>query len=131
WTLNATINLPNGQRHANSHIGASVALSGAQLLVGAPDDSKGSHTLSGNVFDFVCNGTNCVRAQRLAPAPVDNAHFGASLAIQNSTALVGATGDAGSLGHVYVFTLSGSTWTNTQTVTGSDTVNGDSFGSSV
>ena len=131
WTLNANINLPNGQRHAGSHIGASVALSGAQLLVGAPDDSKGSHTLSGNVYDFFCNGTNCVRQQRLSPGPVNNAHFGSSLAIQNNIALVGARGDAATLGHVYAFTLSGSTWTNTQTVTGSDTVNGDLFGSSV
>jgi hypothetical protein len=130
WTLNATVNLPPGQRHAGSHIGASVALSGAQLLVGAPDDSKGSHTLSGNVFDFVCNGTNCVRAQRIAPTPTDNAHAGSSLAIQANKALIGARGDAATLGHVYVYTLTG-TWNLSQTLTGSDTVNGDLFGSSV
>jgi hypothetical protein len=130
WTLNATINLPNGQRHTGSHIGAAVALSGAQLLVGAPDDSKGSHTLAGNVFDFFCNGTNCVRQQRLAPSPVNNAHLGASLAIVNNIALVGAPGYALSTGHVYVFKLTTS-WALTQTFTGSDTVNGDLFGTSV
>lgn len=130
WTLNANISLPSGQQHVNSHIGASVALSGAQLLVGAPDDSKGSHTLSGNVYDFVCNGTNCVRAQRISPAPANNAHLGSSLAILNNTALIGARGDAGSLGHVYVYTLT-TTWNLSQTLTGNDTTNGDLFGSSV
>jgi hypothetical protein len=131
WTLNTNINLPPGQRHAGSHIGATVALSGAQLLVGAPDDSKGSHTLSGNVYDFVCNGVNCVRAQRLAPAPANNAHFGSSLAIQNNIAFVGARGNGAVVGKVFVFTLAGTTWTNTQSFSGSDTVAGDLFGSSV
>jgi len=130
WNLNTSISLPPGLQHTGSHIGASVALSGAQLLVGAPDDSKGSHTFAGNVYDFVCNGTNCTRAQRIAPAPVDNAHLGSSLAILNNTALIGASGDAGSLGHVYVFKLT-TTWNLSQTLTGDDTVNGDLFGSSV
>jgi hypothetical protein len=128
WTLNANINLPPGQRHAGSHIGASVALSGANLLVGGPDDSKGSHTLAGNVFDFVCNGTNCVRAQRLAPGPADNAHLGSSLAILNNTALVGAKGNASTAGHVYVYKLAGGNWSVSQTLTGAT---GELFGSSV
>ena len=128
WNLNTNISLPPGQQHDGSHIGAAVALSGANLLVGAPDDSKGSHTLAGNVFDFVCNGTNCTRAQRLAPTPIDNAHLGSSLTILNNTALVGARGDATTLGHVYVFTLAGN-WSLSQTLNGAAT--GDLFGSSV
>jgi hypothetical protein len=131
WTLNATINLPNGQQHNGSHIGSAVALSGANLLVGAPDDTKGSHTLAGNVYDFVCNGTNCVRAQRLSPGPINNLHLGASLAILNNTALVGAPGNGTVTGRVYVYRLAGGTWTLSQTLAGSDTVLGDLFGSSV
>src|SRR6185312_15535232 len=103
---------------------------GANLLVGAPDDTKGSHTLAGNVFDFVCNGTNCTRAQRLAPGPIDNVHLGSSLAILNNTALVGASGDGTVAGRVDVFKLAGN-WSLSQTLTGDDTVAGDLFGSSV
>lgn len=128
WNLNTNISLPPGQQHTGSHIGAAVALSGAQLLVGAPDDSKGSHNFAGNVYDFVCNGTTCTRAQRIAPTPADNAHIGSSLAILNNTALIGARGDVGVLGHVYVYTLT-TTWNLSQTLTGSAT--GDLFGSSV
>ena len=129
WNLNTNIALPPGQRHTGSHIGAAVALSGAQLLVGAPDDSKGSHSLAGNVYDFVCNGTNCTRAQRIAPGPINNAHLGSSLAILNNTALIGAKGDATTAGHVYVYTLAGNTWSLSQTLSAGAA--GDLFGSSV
>ncbi|MGH8426413.1 MAG: Ig-like domain-containing protein [Gammaproteobacteria bacterium] len=57
--------------------------------------------------------------------------FGISVALDGTTALVGAYGNNGGQGAAYVFTESGGTWSQTQKLTDSDGVAGGSFGRSV
>jgi hypothetical protein len=63
-------------------------------------------------------------------------HFGTSVAVQGDTMVVGAPGadvavGGSARGAVYVFTLSGSTWTQTAKLTASDGADGDHLGTSV
>ena len=54
--------------------------------------------------------------------------FGTAVAVDDSTAVVGAFGDDNGKGAVYVFTSSGNTWTRAARLTASDAANNDSFG---
>jgi hypothetical protein len=56
---------------------------------------------------------------------------GKSVAISGATAVVGVPGDSSGAGDVYVFTLSGTTWTQQTILTASDATAGDNFGASV
>ena len=58
-------------------------------------------------------------------------HFGNSVAISGTTALVGAIGKHGETGAAYVFVRSGQTWSQQAELTASDGVVGDYFGTSV
>jgi hypothetical protein len=57
--------------------------------------------------------------------------FGASLAMSGGLIVVGARGHARSAGRAYVFTRAAGGWRQSAELTGSDTVPGDKFGSSV
>lgn len=87
--------------------GASVAISGDTVLVGAPRDATdGYHQGSASVF--VRNGTTWTEQARLVAS--DGAYqdgFGSAVALDGDTALVTAPGEADA---AYVFVRSGSTW---------------------
>jgi hypothetical protein len=57
--------------------------------------------------------------------------FGRSVAVDGDTALIGADGDGGGRGSAYVFTRSGTTWTQQAKLTASDGTENDSFGEAV
>ena len=57
--------------------------------------------------------------------------FGRSVSIDGATIVLGAPGDDGGRGSVYVFQRSGDSWTNTAKLTASDGAPGDGLGSSV
>lgn len=69
-----------------------------------------------------------------ASSPAADAEFGHSLAADGDTLVIGAPDQAGSAtegGSVYVFTRSGTTWTQAAVLVASDTEPGDRFGQSV
>ena len=73
-------------------------------------------------------------AELTADPPVEGSSFGYSVALAGDRALIGApgNGDAGTdSGGAYVFEFSGGTWTQTATLTASDTAEDDLFGWSV
>jgi uncharacterized protein (TIGR03437 family) len=57
--------------------------------------------------------------------------FGSSVAVSGANALVGASASASNQGAAYVFSSSGSTWTQQAKLTASDAAAGDEFGASV
>jgi len=117
-----------------SEFGASVAISGNTVIVGAYQDN-GAGSSRGAAYVFTRSGSTWTQQQKLAASdPEDFAYFGWSVSIQNDDAVVGARlkGDGGSnRGAAYVFTRSGSTWTQQQKLTASDTADNDEFGISV
>ena len=107
--------------------GQAVAIDGNTILVGAYDDDSNT----GAVYVFTRSGSTWTQQQKLTADPlVAGEQFGTAVAIDGDTAVVGATsfpnGEA-----VYVFTRSGSTWTQQQKLTADPLVAGDTFGVSV
>ncbi len=93
--------------------GYSVAISGALVVVSAPNDDTGA-TDSGSVYVYdLSSGTPTVPVHTLNnPGPAASDWFGASVAISGSRVLVGTPFDdtgASNSGSAYVYNLSGGT----------------------
>jgi hypothetical protein len=99
WTQQAA--LTAGDRAANDYFGNAVALSGNIALVGA--NAKNSD--AGAAYVFMPRGTTWSQQAELTdPAPTGLSDaFGAPLALQGTTALIGAPGKNADAGAVYVF----------------------------
>jgi hypothetical protein len=121
---------------ANDFFGFSIALSGDTLVAGAYFDTIGANGQQGSAYVFKRSGANWAPQQKLNAsdgAGVD--FFGFAVAIDGDTLAVGAIGDtigpSVNRGSVYVFTRSGSAWTQKQKITASDGATGDNFGCAV
>ena len=85
--------------------GNSVALDGDTVVIGATyDDDKGSK--SGSAYVFVRSGTTWSQQQKLfANDGAAEYYFGASVALDGDTVVIGATMGGDASGSVYVFAL--------------------------
>ena len=134
WSLQQKLTASDGA--AFDSFGVSVAISGDTALVGAYLDDVGANTNQGSVYVFTRNGTTWnPQAQLTASDGAANDEFGFSVALSDDTALVGAwKDDAGAgakQGSAYVFTRSGTTWSQQTKLTASDGAEGDQFSVSV
>ena len=118
------------------NFGASVALDGSTLVVGANGATVGGNAAQGAVYVFTESNGTWTQTQKLTAndgAAYDN--FGLSVALKGSTILVGSPRAAicpnAGQGALYVFTESNGTWSQTQKLTASDGAANDSFGESV
>ncbi|HWN42623.1 MAG TPA: hypothetical protein VNW71_10395 [Thermoanaerobaculia bacterium] len=91
----------------NSQRGFAVALDGAWLAVGAPQEEQGETRNAGAVRLFRFEDGLWIEKQRLAsPEPEDTGRFGHSVSLSGITLAVGAAGE----GKVYAYTRDGSEW---------------------
>lgn len=115
--------------------GASVALGEDSALIGAPLKDEGGLFDSGSAYMFARSGSTWSQQQKLTASDASDAsEFGSSVALDGDSALIGASGEehAGILsGAAYVFTRSGSSWSEQTKLTASDAAAGDLFGLSV
>ena len=116
--------------------GTAVAVSGDTVVVGTPQQEVGPAQDAGSAYVFVRSGTSWPLQQRLVAADAAAGDtFGASCAIEGDTVVVGATMDdtAGGInaGSAYVFTRSGTTWTEQQKLLAANGLGFDYFGSAV
>ncbi len=118
----------------SASFGETVALSadGSTMLIGAPGDDGGR----GAAWVFTRSGSTWIQqGGKLTPSGESGAgEFARSVALSadGDTALIGATGDAGHTGAAWVFTRSGSTWTQQgEKLVGSGEVGEGWFGRSV
>jgi hypothetical protein len=106
-------------------LGWSVALDGDTAVAGAPD--RGA-------LVFQRRGDQWARPAPLRGTGAAGDEFGAAVAIQRDTAVVGAWGDdaaATDAGAIYVFTRTDETWRRTAKLTAPDAARGDRFGIAV
>src|SRR5579864_5277902 len=116
WTETAT--LVGSDTDAGDTFGFSVAVAGTTAVVGAPGHS-GNGNYAGSAYVFTNSGGTWTQAAELAGS--DNAAgdwFGSSVAVDGSTALVGAPMHAGILGSAYVFSDAGGPWAQTAELSG-------------
>jgi len=116
---------------ANDRFGSAISPWIDTAAVGAPfNDDAG--TDSGAVYIFERTGSSWSQPTKLIrPDAAAGDWFGASLALWDDTALIGAPGDgdAGTWsGSAYVFVRTGSTWTQQAKLTAPDAAAGDEFG---
>jgi hypothetical protein len=107
WTRQPDVTAADGA--ANDHFGASLALSGTTLVVGAPGDDDAGDA-SGSAYVLVGSGGTWTTEQKLtAPDAAAGAKLGSSVAVVSSDrVLVGAVG----AGKIYSFSRSGGSWSN-------------------
>jgi FG-GAP repeat len=129
WTQEAKLTADDAA--AGDEFGTSVAIYGDTAVVGAPlhgDTAAGS----GAVYVFTRSGTTWTQQAKLVASNAAlNDAFGTTVAISGDSIAVGAVatdGTGAESGSVYVFTRSGTTWTEEQEIVASDAAAGDSFG---
>jgi hypothetical protein len=132
WTQQAKLVASDGQVEDN--FGNSVSLSGDTALIAAwADDDNGP--MSGSAYVFTRTGTTWTQQAKLLAS--DGAYqdgFGYSVSLSGDTALIAASGDddnGAQSGSAYVFTRTGTTWTQQAKLTASDGAAWDIFGFSV
>jgi hypothetical protein len=132
WSQQAKLTASDG--NAGDRFGNSVSISGDYAIVGAyGDDVNG--TDSGSAYIFLRSGTSWSEQQKLT-APDGNAYdwFGWSVSISGDYAIVGAHYDddnGADSGSAYIFKRNGTTWSQQDKLTASDSAAGDRFGWSV
>ena len=120
--------------------GFSVAISadGNTVLIGAVSEDTSPNANNGAAYIFTRSGSAWTEQQKILSSDAqDFDDFGSSVVISadGNTVIVGASSEGTSPnfsnGAAYIFTRSGSTWTEQQKILASDRMNGDNFGSSV
>lgn len=114
---------------SGDRLGTSVSISsdGNTAVVGAP----AKNLSTGAAYVFTRSGTTWSQQAKLTAADAAaNNFFGYSVALSSdgATAVVGSYGSGTQAGAAYVFTLSGSTWTQRQKLTASDATSNYTFG---
>jgi hypothetical protein len=129
WTQQAKLLASDGD--AEDWFGCSVALSGDTAIIGAEGvDDNGNN--SGSAYVFIRTGTTWTQQQKLLASdgtPHDN--FGIYVSLDGDTALIGARADSihgNYSGSAYVFTRTGTTWTQQQKLVPQDGQAEDNFG---
>ena len=113
---------------AGDYFGYSVAVSGSTVVVGAPATSPNT----GAAYVFTGSGSTWTqRAKLTATGGAPGDRFGYAVALSGSVAVIGATGSNSNTGAAYVFTGSGSTWTQQARLAAADGAEGDYFGYAV
>ena len=132
WEQQAKITAPGGA--ANQYFGLSVAVDGDTAVIGAFGD--GNYFNSGAAYVFSRSGGIWLQQAKLtASDEAANDYFGYSVAVDGSTAVIGALydddNDFSNSGAAYVFSRSGGTWAQQAKLTAPDGASSDSFGCSV
>jgi hypothetical protein len=131
WTQQQELTASDGA--AGDWFGYSVSLSGTTVVIGAPQKNVGSNVSQGAAYVFALAGSAWSQMQELTTPFSGN--FGWSVALDGSTALIGASGSTVNMnpnqGFAYVYVRSGSTWGQQQQLAASDGVTSDQFGYSV
>ena len=119
---------------ADDNFGEAVSVFGDTVVVGAHfDDDRGSN--SGSAYVFARSGTVWSQQQKLTPTDAQaRDEFGISVSVYGNTVVAGAHGDDDdgiASGSAYIFTRSGTAWTQRQKLTANDAAPQDEFGCSV
>jgi hypothetical protein len=122
WTQEAKLTASDGD--ISDYFGYSVSINGDSAIVGA----RNKEAVTGAAYIFTRTGTTWTEQQKLLASdgePEDQ--YGLSVSINGDSASVGRSGDV-RLGAAYVYTRTGTTWTQEAELVGSDSVFGSGYG---
>lgn len=134
WTQQAKLAAADGD--TGDGFGGSVALGDDRALVGAPTDDASTGKDSGGAYVFDRTKSGWARGAKLAAPDGDSGdEFGHSVAVENTTAIVGAVGDeaptGSTAGVAYVFERTANRWRVTDVLDPSTVDAADGFGVAV
>jgi hypothetical protein len=125
WVEQQKIEVSAGTFFSNS-----VAISGDTIVIGAHLENNGAS--SGSAYIFKRSGATWSQEAKLVPGDGGSDWFGRFVDIDGDTVIVSAPRDddlGSDSGAIYVFTRSGTTWTQQQKVVASENTSGMAFGS--
>lgn len=136
WVQQAKLTAPDAA--AGDVFGGSVAIVGDTILIGAIGDDVGANVNAGSTYVFVRSGATWSQQAKLTAADIGTAEFfGSAVALGSpaTTALIGSRNDhhagGSQAGSAYVFTVSGTVWSQQAKLIAADSATQDFFGSSV
>ncbi|CAK8712594.1 hypothetical protein GMJAKD_01855 [Candidatus Electrothrix aarhusensis] len=140
WTQQTKLTASDAQE--DDYFGCSVAIDGNIAVVGAYGEDGGAGnpvTDSGTVYVFERSGVNWQQVAKLRASDAQSYDwFGAQVAIDGNTIVVGAYYESGgsgdpvdSAGAAYIFTRTGGSWQQTAKLMASDAQAWDNFGRSI
>ncbi len=115
--------------------GTAIGISGDTVAVGARLKPYSGYVYKGAAYIFTRSGTSWSQQAKLTASDAENGdQFGNTIAITGDTVVVGAheedTGGSNA-GAAYIFTRSGTSWTEAKKIQASDVGAGDEFGNFV
>ena len=136
WSQQAIINASDAQ--SSDRFGKAISISGDgnTAIVGAPDEDTGGSN-AGAVYIFTRSGSSWSQQQKIQASDAQSSdRFGTFVSISSDgdTAIVGAPGEATggtNAGAAYIFTRSGTTWSQEAKIVSTDLQSEDKFGTSV
>ncbi len=138
WTQQAKLTASDGAADDRFGVSVSISSDGTTALIGAYQADPSGITNAGAAYIFTRSGSTWTQQAKLTASDgAANDYFGTSVSISSdgNTALVGAyTADPSGktdAGVAYIFTRSGTTWTQQAKLTASDAGADDNFGYSV
>jgi hypothetical protein len=135
WTQEAVLTASDIAANGYFGKGVSITNDGSRLVIGARGAAPSGLTLAGQAYVFSRSGTTWTQEAILtAGDKATNDNFGDSLSIDGAgnRIVVGANmasrNSATSIGKAYIFSRSGTTWTQETDLSASDGVANDKFG---
>lgn len=132
WVLQQRLQAADATTSAQ--FGASVAISGETLIVGAPS-ARTNGVVTGAAYVFVRSGTTWTQQAKLTQTtPTLDSFVGSDVDIDGNVAVVGALQESVGnqrYGAAYVFERSGTTWTSTRIQAPTPRADLDQFGGGV
>jgi hypothetical protein len=133
WTLEQKLQTSDAQANDGDN-GMAFAISGDTAVIGTQDEDSTALS-AGSIYVFTRSGTTWTEQQKIqASDAAENDRFGVSVGIDGDTIVVGAQYEDdtdSNAGSIYVFTRSGTTWTQQQKIQPSDVAAYDEFGTAV
>lgn len=133
WTQQQRLTASDGALGDN--FGTAVSVSGNTIVVGTPNHAVGGNSRQGAAYVFVRNGSTWTEQQKLtATDGLVSDQLGGAVDLVGNTAVVGARENnfgANRNGKVYVFSRTGTTWSQQQKLTANGGSALDAFGNSV
>ena len=137
WTYRTRLTASDGANYDqlggdNNSRGLSISKDGTYIIAGARQDDDGGSN-SGTAYIYTGSGASWSQQQKIAPSSYSGAsnQFGFAVDINNDGTYCAVSANrwgSPDTGKVFIFTRSGSTWSEQASVTASDAASADNFG---